>query len=256
MFMLEYIGECNHFGKTAIHWCVLLPSQVTLGSDTPCPHQGSWRQWADAVVIPRAYTQKTQPCVFWDRGNCWAFSPWKRGRQPCHHFTDSLTPPSHLPCHHFPKSHLLLWASSACAHTQQRPKLKLNLCGVLAQFPFNQTNSQTLFRGWEQLRHKQRWQRVTYKCPSCKPAPPQEPQPVQVQGSTRHFWSSTLPETNPHTEPKGRNEHTGPKLLVLKAATISFSSPGCSHTCSESWEEAHGIPWAPSPAGKTGETTA
>lgn len=181
--MLKCIGECNHFAKTAIHWCVLLFSQV------------SFRQWH---TLPTPSTKleavgrccgdptctRTQQCFFWDRGNCWAFSPWNRGRQPCHHFTDSLTPPCHLPCHHFPKSHLLLWASRACAHTQQRqarPKLKLNLCGVLAQFPFNQTSSQTLFQGWEQLRHKgTEMTRVisTCKCPSCKPAPPQQPQPV------------------------------------------------------------------------------
>lgn len=29
MFILEYIVECNYFGKTAIHWCVLLPSQTS-----------------------------------------------------------------------------------------------------------------------------------------------------------------------------------------------------------------------------------
>lgn len=57
-----------------------------------------------------------------------------------------------------------------------------------------------------------------------------------IHAGTGEHRTSLITHTarNKHTT-QGKNEHTVPTFLVLKAATISFSSPGFSHTLGGSW---------------------
>lgn len=122
------------------------------------------------------------------------FHSSQQERRPYHHFTNSLNEHSHLPCHCFPKSQLLLWASSACTGTQQsqgRPKLKLNLFGVLAWLPFNQTSSphqctQTHCYKGEGSLDTTAWTEMARvisacSCTSFKLSPNHEPWPVLIK---------------------------------------------------------------------------